>query len=60
MFYAIWEFVQSANCIAQTEYPQNVCQSADLQIGTQSADCAILIAETVEPQVLLQQLQILP
>ena len=33
---------------------------ANLQIGTQSADCAILIAQTVEPQVLLQQPQIPP
>ena len=36
MFHAIWEF-------AQTEDPQNACQSAD---------CAILIAQTVEPQML--------
>ena len=33
---------------------------ANLQIGTQSADCAILIAQTVKPQVLLQQPQIPP
>ena len=45
MFRAIWEFAQSADCIAQTEDPQNACQFAD---------CAILIAQTVEPQVLLQ------
>ena len=34
--------------------------SANLQIGTQSADCEILIAQTVKPQVLLQQPQIPP
>ena len=31
-----------------------------IQIGTLSADCAILIVQTVEPQVLLQQPQIPP
>ena len=41
MIHAIWEFAQSAYCVAQTEDPQNVCQSAD---------CAILIVQTVEPQ----------
>ena len=51
MFRAIWEFAQSADCVAQTEDPQNACQSADY---------AILIEQTVEPQVLLQQPQILP
>ena len=40
MFRAIWEFAQSADCVAQTEDPQNACQSVD---------CAILIAQTVEP-----------
>ena len=49
MFHAIWEFAQSADCIALTEDPQNACQSAD---------CVILIEQTVEPQVLLQQPQI--
>ena len=47
----MWEFVQSADWVAQTEDPQNVCQSAD---------CAILIKQTVEPRVLLQQPQIPP
>ena len=37
MLHAIWEFAQSADCVAQTEYPQNAC---NLQIGKQSADCA--------------------
>ena len=29
MFRAIWEFAQSADCVAQTEDQQNACQSAD-------------------------------
>ena len=44
MLRAIWEFAQSADCVAQTEYPQNACN--------------LQIAQTVEPQVLLQQPQI--
>ena len=44
-------FCQSADCVEQTEDPQNACQSAD---------CTILIAQTVEPQVLLQQPQSSP
>ena len=49
MFRAIWEFAQSADCVAQTEDPQNACQSADFAILiVQSADCAIII---VEPQI---------
>ena len=44
-------FCQSADCVEQTEDPQNACQSAD---------CTILIAQTVEPQVLLQQPQSFP
>ena len=51
MFRAVWEFAQSADWVVQTEDPQNRCQSADW---------AILIAQTVEPQVLLQQPQIPP
>ena len=31
MFRAIWEFAQSADCVAQTEDPQIACQSADWQ-----------------------------
>ena len=42
MFHAIWEFAQSAECFAQTEDPQN---------AGQSADCTILLAQTVEPQI---------
>ena len=42
MFRAIWEFAQSADCVAQTEDPQIACQSAD---------CAIIIVQTVEPQI---------
>ena len=30
MFRPIWEFAQSADCVAQTEDPQIACQSADL------------------------------
>ena len=45
MLRAIWEFAQSADCVAQTEYPQNAC---NLQIGKQSADCCI--AQTEDPQ----------
>ena len=29
MFSAIWEIAQSADCVAQTEDPQNACKSAD-------------------------------
>ena len=47
MFRAIWEIAQSADCVAQTEDQQNACRSA-------------LIAQTVKPQVLLQQPQIPP
>ena len=32
MFHTIWEFEQSAICVAQTEDPQNACQSADCTI----------------------------
>ena len=39
MFRAIWEFAQSADCVAQTEDPQNACQSADC------------VVQTVEPQI---------
>ena len=33
MFQKIWEFAQSADCVAQTDDPQNACQSADSQIA---------------------------
>ena len=44
MFRANWEFAQSADCIAQTEDPQNACQSADWQTicrlrNTNCANC---------------------
>ena len=47
MFRAIWE---SADCVAQTEDPQNA-----FRLGRN-----LQIAQTVEPQVLLQQPQIPP
>ena len=49
MFREIWEFAQSADCVAQTEDPKNVCQSADCAILI--AQSAIIIVQTVEPQI---------
>ena len=44
MFRSIWEFAQSADCVAQTEDAQNACQSADWHAfcglhNTNSANC---------------------
>ena len=49
MFRAIWEFVQSANCVVQTEDPQNAYQSADWH-----AICRLCITNCANLQVLLQ------
>ena len=49
MFRAIWEFAQSADCVAQTEDPQTVCQSADWHAICRLRN--LQIVQTVEAQI---------